>query len=59
MMERMNRRQLGRSEETCDCPRMGRKPSMCENPTKAGVPRRQKLRKQVSHEVGGSGSCKG
>lgn len=25
---------------------------------KASVPRRQKLRKQVSHEVGGSGSCK-
>lgn len=28
----------------------------CVRPTRAGVPRRQKLRKQVSHEVGGS-SC--
>lgn len=33
-------------------------PACVRTPKKAGVPRRQKLRKQVSHEVGGSGSCK-
>ena len=33
-------------------------PACMRTQKKASVPRRQKLRKQVSHEVGESGPCK-